>query len=53
MCHHNNPLTSHNRFIIYTNFTATAGKTYEITLDGLNTLRNIEIYATSFTIPRS
>jgi hypothetical protein len=32
-----------DRFVIHTNFTATAARTYEITLDDLNTPRNIEI----------
>ena len=40
-----------DRFMIHTNFTATAGKTYEITLDDLNTPRNIEILRNIFFDP--
>jgi len=37
-----------DRFVIHTNFTATAAKTYEITLDDLDTPRNIEILRNVF-----
>src|SRR5713226_7651083 len=40
-----------DRFVIHTNFTATAGKTYEISLDDLNTPRNIEILRNVFYEP--
>ena len=40
-----------DRFIIHTNFTATVGKTYEISLDDLNTPRNIEILRNVFHDP--
>jgi hypothetical protein len=40
-----------DRFVIHTNFTATVGKTYEISLDDLNTPRNIEILRNVFHDP--
>jgi type II restriction/modification system DNA methylase subunit YeeA len=40
-----------DRFEIHTNFTATAGKTYEISLDDLDTPRNIEIMRNLFHDP--
>ena len=40
-----------DRFVIHTNFTATAKKTYEITLDDLDTPRNIEILRHVFFEP--
>ncbi len=40
-----------DRFVIHTNFTATAAKIYEITLDNLNTPRNIEILRNVFYEP--
>jgi type II restriction/modification system DNA methylase subunit YeeA len=40
-----------DRFVIHTNFTATAARTHEITLDDLNTPRNIEILRNVFHEP--
>jgi len=40
-----------DRFVIHTNFTATANKTYEITLDDLDTPRSIEILRRVFYNP--
>lgn len=40
-----------DRFVIHTNFTATANKTYEITLDDLDSPRNIEILRYVFHDP--
>lgn len=40
-----------DRFVIHTNFTATAARTHEITLDDLNTPRNIEILRNVFYEP--
>ncbi len=40
-----------DRFVIHTNFTATVGKTYEISLDDLNTPRSIEILRNVFHDP--
>jgi type II restriction/modification system DNA methylase subunit YeeA len=40
-----------DRFVVHTNFTATAKKTYEITLDDLNTPRSIEILRYVFHDP--
>jgi type II restriction/modification system DNA methylase subunit YeeA len=40
-----------DRFIIHTNFTSTASKTYEIALDQLDTPRNIEIMRCLFHEP--
>jgi len=40
-----------DRFVIHTNFTATVGKSYEISLNDLNTPRNIEILRNVFHDP--
>jgi type II restriction/modification system DNA methylase subunit YeeA len=40
-----------DRFVIHTNFTATANKTYEITLDDLDSPRSIEILRNVFQDP--
>lgn len=40
-----------DRFVIHTNFTATVGKTYEISLDDLDTPRSIEILRNVFHDP--
>ena len=40
-----------DRFVIHTNFTATANKTYEITLDDLDNVRSIEILRYVFHDP--
>jgi type II restriction/modification system DNA methylase subunit YeeA len=40
-----------DRFVIHTNFTATVGKTYEISLDDLDTPHNIEILRNVFHDP--
>lgn len=40
-----------DRFVVHTNFTATVAKTYEISLDDLNTPRSIEILRNVFFEP--
>ena len=40
-----------DRFVVHTNYTATANKTYEVTLDDLNTPRSIEILRHVFHDP--